>query len=190
MFDDVRFKGKGHEVSADTSHINTVKCHRQLWSRSYWLYFLTQYAFRQLFRLCVCVCFVPSGWGPAAADAEDGELGSQAVSKTTVWGFHWPSGEAWQEERSAGVQMLMLNMLMIYMNVLIFGFYCAVFVMICLFSCGRLVSNGYDWTCHWHTKIIWVKTVREKNMCKGKDACRIQSWTEKKITGLKIKTCW
>lgn len=59
----------------------------------------------------VCVCFVQPGWGPAAADAEDGELGPQAVSQTAVWRVYWPSGEARQEEGSAGGTQMSISLI-------------------------------------------------------------------------------
>lgn len=52
--------------------------------------------------------FVPPGGEPAAADAEDGELGSQVVPQAAVWRLHRESGEARQQEGSAG-GMKMLN---------------------------------------------------------------------------------
>lgn len=56
----------------------------------------------------------------------------------------------WDEDVAAEYFTLQYSAELILIKVIIF-----------LLSCGRLVSNGYDWTCHWHTRTLWV--VRDKN---------------------------
>lgn len=72
LFDDVHFKGKGHEVRAASGPVD--KEAGRLDSRG----------FRQPTSQLSGVFFVPPGRGPAAADAEDGELGPPAVPQAAV----------------------------------------------------------------------------------------------------------
>lgn len=49
LFDNVHFKGKGHEVRADSRQINKAKHSQWLWSSSYWLHFTISHTFSQHF---------------------------------------------------------------------------------------------------------------------------------------------